>query len=375
VITAGGGNVITAGGGNVITAGGGNYRVAETPEIAPGTLLPVEGIAVLPVSLVTGRVLTSGVKTDGTGAYSLIVPASEKGNVRLLVAVPGKSADDPVLQNPRLSFTMLADSARASEHQDFDEIAAATTKGLRKSLLSRLRAILFAESMDSVQSIFDQWGAPDFFKAELFKQFGDLNQAIKDNKRQHPEAVWSEDDERFLSQQVLDIIYANVKLEDIALHPLTGYKGKNTKVIAGMRLAMSRMFPAAAAHLADAKQRFAAKQAPLDERDHTSLTAIEKPSDLLDYMIDQFLSQNRSDAFDKIDALNRDVLQVHDPDEGTFGDYLNMASVSLVFTVYETLRDDRKFTADQELGAKTQILTTIAAFKPGKQDKDVVRLQ
>ncbi|MNS58074.1 hypothetical protein D3C72_909800 [compost metagenome] len=140
-----GGNVISAGGGNVISAGGGNFRLLAI-EVAFGAMLPAKGMAVVPVSLLTGKPLGGAVLTDGAGGYTVQVPESETGNVRLVAAVPGSSATDPRLDNPKLAYELLT-TPRASEAANLiDEDTALTSHFIRMAFAARLAALLKAET-------------------------------------------------------------------------------------------------------------------------------------------------------------------------------------------------------------------------------------
>ncbi|HEY9722918.1 MAG TPA: hypothetical protein V6D47_12980, partial [Oscillatoriaceae cyanobacterium] len=160
VIAAGGGNVIAAGGGNVIAAGGGNYRVLDASacsdtqtlptsptasldpkHVPPGTILPASGTVVVPVSLKTGKVLGPAVFTDSTGHYTVTVPKGTESDVMLVAGVPGKSASDPLVTDPRLQYTVLA-AMSASGTPEIDEDTATLTRYLRSTMRARLDALL-----------------------------------------------------------------------------------------------------------------------------------------------------------------------------------------------------------------------------------------
>jgi hypothetical protein len=151
VVSAGGGNlikvggqVISAGGANVISAGGANYRT-QAISVALGTMLPAQGMAVVAVSLRTGKPLGDAVLTDEAGRYTLEIPKSETGNVRVVAAVPGKSADDKILDNPGLRSELLTPAKSASgaaAEQVVDDDATTVSRYFRQAFVNRLDELL-----------------------------------------------------------------------------------------------------------------------------------------------------------------------------------------------------------------------------------------
>jgi hypothetical protein len=185
VIAAGGGNlikvdgnVIAAGGGNVIAPGGGNYRtlaiglrpvaaaiglrpVAAAIEVPLGDLLPAQGMVVVPVSLRTGEALGPAVLTDAEGRYTLQIPGTEKGNVRVIAAVPGKTADDPLLDDPKLQSESLVSGTPAADAAPvvMDDDQALVSRFFRRAFLGRLEELLTVSIKDpqgSGNPLFDE---------------------------------------------------------------------------------------------------------------------------------------------------------------------------------------------------------------------------
>jgi hypothetical protein len=151
-----GGNVIAAGGGNVIAPGGGNYRtLAIRPfavaaiEVPLGDMLPAQGMVVVPVSLRTGLPIGPAVLTDEAGRYQLQVPKTETGNVRVLAAVPGKSASDPVLDNAKLQMEGLMSVAGLGDKTlEIDDDNALVSRFFRRAFLGRIDELLQVEVKD-----------------------------------------------------------------------------------------------------------------------------------------------------------------------------------------------------------------------------------
>jgi plasmid maintenance system antidote protein VapI len=167
VIAAGGGNlikvggdVIAAGGGNVIAPGSGNYRTLAI-EVPLGDLLPAQGMVVVPVSLRTGEALGPAVLTDAEGRYTLQIPVTEKGNVRVIAAVPGKTADDPLLDDPKLQSESLVSGTPAASGAQvvMDDDHALVSRFFRRAFLGRLDELLTVSVKDpqgSGNPLFDE---------------------------------------------------------------------------------------------------------------------------------------------------------------------------------------------------------------------------
>lgn len=155
-----GGNVIAAGGGNLIGAAGGNYRTLAI-EVPLGDMLPAQGMVVVPVSLRTGQPIGPAVFTDAQGRYQLQVPKSETGNVRVMVAVPGKTASDPVLDNPKLQMEgLMSLTTLGDKTLEIDDDNALVSRFFRRAFLGRIDELLQVEikdpTMTSGNPLFDQ---------------------------------------------------------------------------------------------------------------------------------------------------------------------------------------------------------------------------
>jgi hypothetical protein len=165
VIAAGGGNVIAPGGGNVIAPGGGNYRtlanspfsLAATIEVAFGEVLPAKGMVVVPVSLRTGLPIGPAVLTDEAGRYAVEIPEAETGNVRLMAAVPGKSASDPILTNAKLQYQLLASQGDANTDRIIDEDSALVSLYTQRTFAGRLDGLLQARDKSDWGTDLEQW--------------------------------------------------------------------------------------------------------------------------------------------------------------------------------------------------------------------------
>ncbi|MFN3429624.1 MAG: hypothetical protein ACK46X_06695 [Candidatus Sericytochromatia bacterium] len=192
VISAGGGNVISAGGGNVISAGGGNYRVLADASVPVGTVLPAKGMVVVPVSLVTGKPVGEAVFTDERGHYEVAIPKAMAENVRLVAAVPGKSATDPIVTNRRLQYAVVA-APDAGSDVTIDEDTALITRYMRVIIRHQIRNAVqaavwasddqlgrytpgFLKLRDKAKAI-DLIGLPEDRQIAIYERFTDMTMA------------------------------------------------------------------------------------------------------------------------------------------------------------------------------------------------------
>jgi hypothetical protein len=187
-----GGNVIAAGGGNVIAPGGGNYRtlainpfavtaaigqrpvaaaigqrpvaaaigqrpVAAAIEVPFGEVLLAKGMVVVPVSLRTGLPIGPAVLTDEAGRYSVTIPESETGNVRLMAAVPGKSASDPVLTNAKLQYQLLVSQSDKDTNRVIDEDSALVSLYTQRTFAGRLDDLLKQQDKGDWGTDLESW--------------------------------------------------------------------------------------------------------------------------------------------------------------------------------------------------------------------------
>lgn len=198
VVSAGGGNliqvggqVISAGGANVVSSGGANYR-AQASAVAFGDMLPARGMAVVAVSLRTGEPLGQAVLTDDAGRYTLAIPKSETGNVRVVAAVPGKSATDPVLTNARLQSEALTPGTAPAE-VIVDDDRALVSRYFRQAFVTRMGGLLNKRTPDV--------GEPKSAEEALFRQvWGELATAAVAAKS----ADWPAERRQAVAQRLAD---------------------------------------------------------------------------------------------------------------------------------------------------------------------------
>ena len=174
VVAVGGGNVVAVGGGNVIAVGGGNllgpaggnllgpaganFRLAATSAVPVGTILPAKGMAVVPVSLLTGEPIGEVAFTGDRGDYRVSVPERLKGDVLLFASTPGASRDDAVLNDARLHYGVLPVVSGGADSALIDEDTARVSGYLRTAFRDTLEGMMEVASPDyKPGAVFGTW--------------------------------------------------------------------------------------------------------------------------------------------------------------------------------------------------------------------------
>ncbi|MFN3430749.1 MAG: hypothetical protein ACK46X_12430, partial [Candidatus Sericytochromatia bacterium] len=312
VVSAGGANVISAGGANVVSAGGANYR-ALAMQVAFGEMLPVSGVAVVAVSLRTGKPLGSAVLTDAEGRYKLAIPQSETGNVSVLAAVPGKSAEDPVLKNPRLRLETLASGGGAATDVLVDVDRAVVSRYIRRAFVGRMIALLDVETKDG--SSIDN----PLFRA-VWERLMDEAIAAKS-------AEWPAERQRAVAERLADNLIYFVKLESAKVD-VNGANWPDPKeetafeayadVLGRCRAeATARMAPPNEAYF-DTQPFMAAHNQgrPADQQ-----VKLRKPSEFGDFITDRYLTvtdgyNTRTEVFEALGLDRRLVNRLRAAEDG-----------------------------------------------------------
>ncbi|MNS32907.1 hypothetical protein D3C72_650030 [compost metagenome] len=263
VISAGGGNVISAGGGNVISAGGGNYRLAAADVKVPvGTILPAKGMVVVPVSLVTGKPVGEAVFTDERGHYEIAIPKGMAENVRIVAAVPGKSATDPIVANRRLQYAVVA-APDAGEDVTIDEDTALITR--------YLRVIIRHQTRNSIQA--SVWTSDEQAKA-----YDPATLKLRDKAKAVELIGMPEDRQLAVYERFTDILMASAKLDTL--------KNDSGKPIVPMLVGMLRDIREAATTKLIASPTFFAEQDYIkNQSGEGCVHEIVKPADVGDFLV------------------------------------------------------------------------------------------
>jgi hypothetical protein len=262
VISAGGGNVISAGGGNVISAGGGNYRVLADVKVSVGTVLPAKGMVVVPVSLTTGKPVGEAVFTDERGHYEIAIPKGLAENVRIVAAVPGKSASDPIVANRRLQYAVIA-APDAGEDVTIDEDTALITR--------YLRVIIRHQTRNSIQA--SVWTSDE--QAQAYDQA-----TLKLRAKATAIGLLGLPEERQLAvyERFTDILMASARLDTL--------KNASDKPIVPMLVGMLRDIREAATTKLIASPTFFAEQDYIkNQSGEGCVHEIVKPADVGDFLV------------------------------------------------------------------------------------------
>jgi hypothetical protein len=148
--------------------------------VAFGAMLPAAGMAVVPVSLRTGKVLGPAVLTNNQGQYQVRIPLSETGNVRLFAAVPGKTTKDPVLDNPKLQYALLTNQASTEAANTIDEDTALVSHFMRLGFADRLDDLLKARTVEQWEKELNTWMSRESSKDMILALVKGMTQGMLD---------------------------------------------------------------------------------------------------------------------------------------------------------------------------------------------------
>ena len=337
IVAAGGLNMVAAGAGNMVAAGAGNYGLLDAVVPAPrfalaqattapariraGDQLPAVGMLVSVVSLTTRKYLPLGVNAKGepiysvysnsAGGYEAFLPPGEERNVLVVANVPGRG-DGRLIYN-----TFSARTAVAT--QDVDEDTAVGTRYLRRCFVGRLTEIILAPDVADTLEI--ATGDPNLNETvkPLLGPMIDRFRALAAAKGIGPgsdRAVATA-----FARAVVDATLASMALDEIEISPLTAKQWAgppNTKALPVFGAVMKLLRERAEAYLRDPADpsRYAARidAAFLKAVNDSALggppppllapdRAIAKPTDLNDFVIDEFLAINRRQIFRPIFTL------------------------------------------------------------------------
>ena len=347
IVAAGGGNIVAAGGlnlmaggGSLVAAGAGNYTTAAAALPAPrfavfqapgaplaagtykaGDQLPAVGMLVSIVSLTSRRYLPMGVNAKGepifsiytnqAGGYEAFVPAGEERNLLVVANVPGQG-------DGRLIYNTF--SARAGEAlQDVDEDTAVGARYLRRCFVGRLTEILLAERVEDTLAM--ATGDPNLSDAvkPLIGPMIERLRALAGAKGVVPGSDVRI--ARAFSQAVVDATLSGMDLDGIEISPLTAKQWAgppNTRAMPIFGAVMKLLRERAEAYMRDPADpaRYTARVTPaflaaINESDlggpppplREPARRIVKPTDLNDFVIEEFLAINRKQIYRPIFTL------------------------------------------------------------------------
>ena len=349
-----GAGLISNNGGSLIGNNGGGYRLLDAPAI--GAMLPVKGMMVAPVSLVSGAQLGPAVLTDDTGAYTLQVPESQRENVLILAGIPAKDEADPILQDARLSYGLIA-APTADAERAIDEDTAIVTQYLRQSFVARLHEILTTDDARVEAILVDGWSAPEVLKTMMLALMKDL--------RAEAAAIgidaMTEPQQRALAYRLTGVALAQLELDLIRMDGqyYPGYTGPMDLALPAMAEFFQAVREAAALRLT-ADPTFFDQQPYMTaaNADRAESYRVIKPSDLGDFMVEEYMAVNDSQVYFYIDEVMESLDRLMAPD----GSYkrtsrLRCAADTVVFKIGEAMLMNKN-------GTKDKVLQAIRTFEP-----------
>ena len=324
VIAAGGGAILSNNSAGIISDNGASlidlatglisdkglgYRTLQSGAQA-GQMLPVKGMAVVPISLVTGAPLGKAVLTDGQGGYQIAVPEAEEKNVLIFTAVPGESASDPRLSDPRLRLGVIVNPQKPKQAV-IDEDTASLSRYMLLSLINRIERIFEMDDITAATELLVSTmpELPAVLKQVLAGALGELK-AVADEAEF--KRMTDRDKQRFL-HNLTDMIVAHVVDPDLDELPvkanhLTRFTAavppiENRAAAAVFLEIIAHMRPFVQAKLNTDPAYFEKRDYMIKANAHLQQTrpgatpyAIKRSSDITDFIVRAYLSQNYEDG-------------------------------------------------------------------------------
>jgi hypothetical protein len=331
----------------LISNNGAGYRTLST-DVAVGTVLPVKGMAVIPVSMRSGEIVGKPVFTDAQGGYVLEVPESLKGNLRLVARVPVTKQDDPIAQDSRMQYNLVVGARAATKASTLDEDTALTTKYLRACFASRIREAMVTDDVAaSTEALLRALEAPELLLNALKGAIGDLNAA---GKAINVKALSAAEVDR-IAQRATDVLLSHLDLDTLEVDPAT----LNREFLEGSlkELALPGMTEVLKQVRTGAKGKMTADARHFDTHPLILKAArpytIRRPSDLCDFLVEDFLL-GTVDRFPEVEELFMSIDVPH-----TQATRLNTLSIGILAAVGQTLLTNTE--------AKTQMVDAIRSAK------------
>lgn len=330
IISDNGLGLISDNGLGLISNNSGSYRVFAADAVAVGTILPVKGMVVLPISMRTGAIVGKPVLTDDKGGYTLQVPESVAGTLRIVTRIPVAKADDPIAKDDRAQYNLLVDAGRppAEQASAIDEDTSVGTRYLRAAFATRLKELIIADDADEAAGeLVKALGFDASLKTFLSGTVVELNKASKDAgvPKMAPEAIDA------LSQRLTDLLLSYVPVYTIEIDPVKyGKTGPKEPAFAGMADVIKQVRLAATASMAANPQAF----------EHAGWMAdaeyprvIKKPTDVCDFIVDNYLVSLHGARLGTFFAFNSAGV----PDAEFQSKRINALAIGLLANVGQTL--------------------------------------
>jgi hypothetical protein len=355
----------------LIANNGSGYRLLADSAVAVGTILPVKGMAVIPIAMRTGEVVGKPVFTDERGGYALDLPQSLKGSVRIVARVPVTSTSDPIAEDPRVQYTLVVNAASGAAPvasptpatavpspgaspstapvaaSTINEDTALVTKYVRSCFAGRIEEMMLTQDIDTTsKNTLAKLKVPEVLLETLKGTFVDVNKTAKDVGV----ATMSADQVDLIAQRASDVLLSYIDLETLVTDPAELQRpadwGKKERAVAGMNEVMGMLRDGA-------RLKMTENPAFFETQPYMVATAgryqIRKPSDLGDFMVEEYMlsSVDRGKEVDEIFA-SVGVAQ-------TEGRRLNTICLGILATVGKVLFSNTE--------AKTQVLDAIRGAK------------
>jgi voltage-gated potassium channel Kch len=316
-----------------------------------GTILPVKGMVVLPISLRTGTIVGKPVFTDETGGYTLQVPESVAGNLRVVTRIAVAKASDPIATDNRAQYNLLVDTAKTDTAAPapaaaIDEDSSVGSQYLRAAFAGRLKDIIVADDADAAAGeLVKALGFSETIKTFLSGSVHELNQASKDAGVPSMAAA----DIDALSGRLTDILLSYVPVYTIMIDPAKyGKWGPEEPAFAGMVDVIKQVRLAATAKMAADPKAFDNAPwmagAPFPKE-------IKKPSDVCDFVVANYLVSLNGEKGRTQDAFEGAGV----PDAELQAHRINALSIGLLANVGQTLISNPE--------AKDKMIAAIKASK------------
>jgi hypothetical protein len=273
--------LISNNGGGIISDNGLGFRILQAAAVELGTVLPVKGMAIIPLSMRTGEVVGKPVFTDAQGAYSIDVPDAVKGNLRLVARVPVAKADDPLATDLSAQYNLVLKSA--TQDAVIDEDTSVTTKYVRACFAGRLQDLMVAPDADEaaavlVRSLGFSPSIKDFLSATVVE----INTTAKAAKVHE----MSDAQAQQVAQRVADVLLSFVDIESLVVDPVKyGKIGPKEPALPGLTDIVRQLRAAATTKMKANPDHFN-QQAWVTEAKWNR--AIKKPADLSDFVVDNY---------------------------------------------------------------------------------------
>ncbi|MFN3430245.1 MAG: hypothetical protein ACK46X_09850 [Candidatus Sericytochromatia bacterium] len=294
----------------LISNNGAGYRLLAGTTVAVGTILPVKGMAVIPIAMRTGEVVGKPVFTDERGGYTLDLPQSLKGSVRIVARVPVTSKSDPIAEDPRVQYTLVVNAASGASPtpaptastaaspspgasaapvaaSTINEDTALVTKYVRSCFAGRIEEMMVTQDIDTTsKQTLAKLKVPEVLLETLKGTFEDINKTAKDVGV----AKMSADEVDQIAQRASDVLLSYIDLETLVTDPVELQRpadwGKKELAVAGMNEVMSMLRDGARAKMTENPAFF-------ETQPYFVATGgkyqVRKPSDLGDFMVEEYM--------------------------------------------------------------------------------------